>query len=130
MTQAPSANVNDPAGAAAALVQDVQLPEAADTGAKVPGDKMDILLDTTIEITAYLGQAQMPARDLLQLGPGAVVRLERQLGEPVDLILNGIRFATGHMVVVGEQLGIRIKEVLTGPTGEAPPAQAPPAPQA
>jgi flagellar motor switch protein FliN/FliY len=64
----------------------------------------------------------MAARDLLQLGPGAVVTLDRQVGEPVDLILNGVRFATGHLVVVGDQLGIRIKDILASPAPPAAPA--------
>jgi flagellar motor switch protein FliN/FliY len=121
MTQAPVADTEPQAAAAQPTVEvhDAQLPEAFDTGAKAPGGQMDILLETTIEISAWLGDARMPARDLLQLGPGAVVTLDRQAGEPVDLILNGIRFATGHVVVVGDQLGIRIKEVFACPSGGA-----------
>jgi len=119
MTQAPSIHTDlEPQGAVE--VHDAKLPEAVDTGAKAPGGQMNILLDTTIEVTANLGDAKMPARDLLQLGPGAVVILDRQAGEPVDLIVNSVRFATGHLVVVGDQLGIRINEVLACPAG--PPA--------
>jgi flagellar motor switch protein FliN/FliY len=96
-------------------VRAVDLPNATDTGARVPGGQLDILLDTTVEIIARLGEARMPARQLLELGPGAVVRLEKMAGEPVELILNGICFAKGNLVVVGDQLGIRIRDIMSAP---------------
>jgi flagellar motor switch protein FliN/FliY len=52
---------------------------------------------------------------VLELGPGAVVTLDRVAGEPVDLILNGECFATGNLVVVGDRLGVRIREILSLP---------------
>ena len=51
-------------------------------------------------------------RELLEMGPGSVLKLDRQVGEPIDLFLRGVRFATGHLVVVGDHLGVRIKEIL------------------
>jgi flagellar motor switch protein FliN/FliY len=117
MTQLPPEPVEPETATppAAVEVQEARLPEAVDTGARVPQGQFDILMDTTVEITAILGDARMPARDLLQLGPGAVVKLEKQAGEPVDLILNGVRFARGTLVVVGDRLGIRIREILATP---------------
>jgi flagellar motor switch protein FliN len=75
-------------------------------------------------VTASLGEARLVAREFLRLGPGAVVALSRQAGEPVDLVVNGVRFATGDLVVVGEQLGIRIREILSPAEagGPVPPA--------
>jgi flagellar motor switch protein FliN/FliY len=111
------------AGAAPAVeVHTVDLPNATDTGARVHAGQLDILLDTTVEITARLGDARMPARQLLELGPGAVVRLEKMAGEPVELILNGACFAKGNLVLVGDQLGIRIREILSAPAAAGPPA--------
>jgi len=103
-------------------VRAVDLPNAIDTGARVPGGQLDILLDTTVEITARLGEARMPARQLLELGPGAVVRLEKMAGEPVELILNGVCFAKGSLVVVGDQLGIRIRDIFSAPGAKPPQA--------
>lgn len=128
MTQAPTAEMEPMVESmdapetptppkAAVEVKPVELPEAFDTGARVPGGQLDILMETEVEITANLGDAQLPAREVLQLGPGAVVTLNKQTGEPVDLIMNGVRFATGNLVVVGDQLGIRIREVLAPPAG-------------
>ena len=117
MTQLPNESAEPQAAPAAASVevQDAQLPEAVDNGARVPGGQFDILLDTTVEITAHLGDARLAARDLLQLGPGGVVKLDRQAGEPIDLILNGVCFARGSLVVVGDRLGVRIREILAAP---------------
>jgi flagellar motor switch protein FliN len=122
MTQLPSEAVEPQAAAPAPQVdvQDAQLPEAVDTGARVPPGQFDILMDTVVEVTAYLGEARMSARDLLQLGPGAVVKLEKQAGEPIDLVLNGARFAQGTLVVVGDRLGIRIREIFATPGGQNP----------
>ena len=103
-------------------VRPVTLPSATDTGARVAGGQLDILLETAVEITAKLGEARMPARQLLELGPGAVVRLEKMAGEPVDLILNGVCFARGNLVTVGDQLGIRIRDILSAPGSAPPPA--------
>jgi len=94
-------------------VSEVELPEAIDTGARAPAGQIDVILDTSVTITATFGEVQMPARDILQVGPGAVIQLNRVAGEPMDLFMNGIRFATGQLVLVGEQLGVRIKEILT-----------------
>lgn len=89
-----------------------ELPEAVSQPGKVSGGQIDILLDSTMSVSACLGEAELPVRELLQLGPGSVVKLERQVGQPVDLYLRGIKFAAGTLVVVGDQLGVRIKEIL------------------
>jgi flagellar motor switch protein FliN len=89
-----------------------ELPEAVARPGKAGGGQIDILLDTTMSVSACLGEAELPVRELLQLGPGAVVKLQRQVGQPVDLYLRGIKFATGNLVVVGDQLGVRIKDIL------------------
>ena len=96
----------------AVAVADAQLPEAVDSGDRSGGGQIDILMDATMSISARLGEAEISVRELLQVGPGAVLKLDRQVGEPIDLFLRGIKFATGHLVVVGEQLGVRIKEIL------------------
>jgi len=104
---------------AAVAVADAHLPEAVDSGDRSGGGQIDILLDATMSISARLGEAEISVRELLQVGPGAVLKLDRQVGEPIDLFLRGIKFATGHLVVVGEQLGVRIKEILSQDPGGA-----------
>jgi flagellar motor switch protein FliN/FliY len=93
-------------------VQEAELPEVADTGARGPGGQVDILLDTTVPVSACLGQAEIEVRRLLNLGKGSVVTLDTPVGEPVDLYLRGIKFASGQLVVVGDRLGVRIQEII------------------
>ena len=112
-------------GVGAVEAHEAELPEAQEGQVRSTGGQLDILLDTTMEIAVRLGQTQMPARELIQLGPGSVVALDRRAGEPVDLLLRGVPFATGRLVVVGEQLGVKIEQIL--PAGEAADRQEGPA---
>jgi len=102
----------DAQDAAAVEVHQADLPEAPAQTVTAPGGQIDILLDTTMEVAVHLGQVAMPARQLVQLGPGSVLTLDKRAGEPVDLLLRGIKFATGKLVVVGEQLGVKIEQIL------------------
>ena len=77
------------------------------------GSQIDILLDTVMPVSVRLGQVSMPVRELLQLGPGSVLKLDKQAGEPVDVFLRNVKLATGHLVVVGDQLGIRLKDIFS-----------------
>ncbi len=111
-----------PQDTAGVAVSEAELPEAADSGARVEGGQIDILLDTSVQVTARLGEAEANIRDLLQFGPGSVLRLDRKVGEPVDLYIRGIHFATAKMVVVGDQLAVRISEILPSVSDAAAPS--------
>ncbi len=112
-TQEPPADADaDAAGDAAVEAQEAELPQAEPSQADAPAGQMDLLLDATVSVSARLGQVEMEIGELLQLGPGSVVKLDRQAGEPVDLFLRGVRFATGRLMVVGERLGVQIQEIL------------------
>jgi len=93
-------------------VHEAEPPQAAEGVVESPGGQIDILLDATMQVAARLGQAELKVRDLLQMGPGSVLPLDKQVGQPVELYLRGIKFATGMLVVVGDRLGVRIKEIL------------------
>ena len=128
MAKAPATDTEPEADAGtkadAVEVQEAELPEAAEGAAGTGAGQIDLLLETTVPITVHLGQAEMTVGELLKVGPGSVILLDKQAGQPVDLFLRGARFATGHLVVVGEQLGVRIKEVLSsgdGRTGQGAP---------
>jgi flagellar motor switch protein FliN/FliY len=73
---------------------------------------MDILMDVQLELTVELGHASVPVREVLQLGPGAIVKLDKLAGEPVDVLVNGKLIARGEVVVVDETFGIRIAELV------------------
>ena len=100
------------AEAPAVEVQDAQLTDAQPQASGGGGGQIDILLSTAVPVSATLGDVMVEVRQVLQLGQGSVIKLDRRLGEPIDLYLRGIKFATGHLVVVGDHLGVRIKEIL------------------
>lgn len=73
---------------------------------------MDLLLDVHLELSVELGRAKMPVKEVLQLGPGAVVELNKLGGEPVDILVNGRPIARGEVVVVDENFGVRVTEIV------------------
>jgi len=99
-------------------VREVDLPPAAAAGRGGGQRQIDILLDSSLVVSATLGETKVLIRDLLQAGPGTVITFDRNVGEPVDLYLSGVHFATGQMVVVGDHLGVRIAEILNPPPPE------------
>lgn len=109
-TQAPQAPAPD---ASAVEVHDPVLAQVVDQAGPTGGGQIDLLLDATMPVTVQLGQVDLPVRTLMQMGPGSVITMPKQVGEPLDLCLKGVRFATGYLVVVGNQMGVRIKEVVS-----------------
>jgi flagellar motor switch protein FliN/FliY len=82
-------------------------------GAPVVRGGMEMLHDVEMEVTAELGRTRMSVRDLLSLAPGAVIELDRLAGGPADLLVNGRLIARGEVVVIDENFGIRITEIVT-----------------
>ncbi len=74
-----------------------------------------LLADVNLEVTVELGRVRMKVRDLLQLTDGSVVELDRAAGAPVDVLVNGSIVARGDVVVVDDELGVRITELLRSP---------------
>lgn len=88
--------------------QGVELPELTGSAAPQSARSMDLLLDVELPVTVELGHTQMPIKNILELGVGSVVRLEKVAGEPVDIRVNGKLVARGEVVVVDENFGVRI----------------------
>jgi flagellar motor switch protein FliN/FliY len=80
-----------------------------------PAGETDIalLLDVPLSISVELGRTSLTIRDLLALGQGSILQLDRHAGEPVDVLVNGKRLARGEVVVIDEDFGIRVTEVVT-----------------
>lgn len=74
--------------------------------------KMRILSDVEMTVTAELGRAYMTVRELLALTPGSIVELDRVAGTPIDVLVNGTIVARGEVVVVDEEFGVRITEIV------------------
>lgn len=88
-----------------------------DATANLPPN-LDVLLDVPVKLTVELGACQMAMRDVLQLGSGSVVQLDKVADSPVDLFVNQRRIARGEVVVVEDRFGIKITEIL-GPQSPA-----------
>ncbi|MDA8230985.1 MAG: flagellar motor switch protein FliN [Magnetospirillum sp.] len=77
------------------------------------GDKPhDAVYDVSVEVYAVLGTATLPIAQLLKLGRGAVVELDRKVNDPVDLFVNQRRIAKADVVVVEDHLAVTVSEVL------------------
>jgi flagellar motor switch protein FliN len=74
---------------------------------------IDILMEVKLPISIELGRTQMSVRDILDLGPGSVVELDKLAGEPVELLVNSKVIAKGEVVVVDENFGIRVTNLLS-----------------
>jgi flagellar motor switch protein FliN/FliY len=74
---------------------------------------LDLLHGVEMEVTAELGQTRMTVRDLLSLAPGSVVELDRLAGSPADLLVNGRMIGRGEVVVIDENFGIRVTEIIS-----------------
>lgn len=75
------------------------------------GSTRDALDNLEIELGAYIGDAKLTLAELNDLKPDTVLRLDRGLNELVELQLNGVTVATGELVAVGDQFGVRINEI-------------------
>ncbi|HYM54408.1 MAG TPA: flagellar motor switch protein FliN [Solirubrobacteraceae bacterium] len=98
-----------------------------------PGSEADLsrLSDIPMELSVEIGRTHMTVGETLDLRVGSVVTLERLAGETADLLVNGTAIARGEVVVIDEQYGLRVTEILDSQQDGEPPAQAAePAPDA
>ena len=73
-----------------------------------------------VDLSVEIGRARMSVGETLELREGSVVTLDRMAGEPVDLLVNGTPIARGEVVVIDEQFGLRLTQVLAAPVGSEP----------
>lgn len=76
---------------------------------------LDLLLNVSLQVTAELGKCKMNVRDILKLGTGSVVELDRLAGGPVDLLVNNKLVARGEVVAIDDKFGVRITELIDEP---------------
>jgi flagellar motor switch protein FliN len=89
----------------------VTLPTAGTVG--VQRGSLDLLRHVAMEVTVEIGRTRMTVHELLSLHPGEVVELDRAASAPADLLVNGTLIARGEVVVVDEDFGLRISEIVT-----------------
>jgi len=79
---------------------------------KVYDQAMDIVMDVPLSVTVELGRTNKLVREVLDLSPGSVIELDKLAGEPVDILVNGKYIAKGEVVVIDENFGIRITDIV------------------
>lgn len=130
MTDDTTSNQDTPEGefsdAASSPAEEISRPEAADAVADAhPAEfpsaaparsrsriPLERFADVNIEITAEIGRVTIPLGELLQLGEGAVIELDRSVSEPVDVLAQGVRIASGDVVVIDDRFAIQIREIV------------------
>lgn len=80
---------------------------------KAPKRDLDFLLDIPLEISVELGRTKMIINDLLQLGQGSVVELDKPAGDPLEILVNRKLVARGEAVVVNDRFGVRITDIIS-----------------
>ena len=73
---------------------------------------LEALFDVPVQVSAVLGRARMEVGELLRLGPGAVLELDRKVGEAIDIYVNNRLVARGEVVLVEEKLGVTMTEII------------------
>ncbi len=104
--------VSDAAAAAVDAVRTAQVGGAPATVSAGAVRGIEMLHGVDMEVTVELGRARMTVRDLLALSPGEVLELDRAAGSPADLLVNGRLIARGEVVVVDEDFGLRVTEIV------------------
>jgi flagellar motor switch protein FliN len=93
-------------------------PAEAGTLAPDPGansrvaEDLEAVFDVPVKVSAVLGRARMEVGDLLKLGPGAVLELDRKVGEAIDIYVNDRLVARGEVVLVEDKLGVTMTEII------------------
>ncbi len=80
---------------------------------KVSSEKLDLILDIELPVAVSLGKCKMRIKDVLKLGPGSLIELDRSADDYVDLVVNGKVIARGEVVVVESNFALRIKEIVS-----------------
>lgn len=83
------------------------------SGGRDDSSSLELLLDIPLEISVELGRIKMLVKDVLDLGTGSIVEIDKAAGEPMDILVNGRLVARGEVVVIEDNFGVRITEILT-----------------
>lgn len=91
-----------------------RLPDGVTQDRRQPVSADDLLRlnDLPVRVTAVVGRAEMDIGSLLRIEPGAILELDRKIGEPVDILVNDRVVARGEIVVVEDRLGVTMTEIL------------------
>lgn len=112
MAQAMAEEGVDPAVQNAPQPTGFAMPAFTPAGPSADSAEMQLLGDVNVDVRIELGRTRMLVEDVLRLGEGAVVELEKLAGDPVDVYVNGRHVAKGEVLVLNESFCVRVNEVL------------------
>ncbi|MCB1190258.1 MAG: flagellar motor switch protein FliN [Leptospiraceae bacterium] len=104
ISQAPAQNVG---------IKGVAFPSFANAAPPLGGGNLNLLMDVQMSLTVELGRTKMYIKDILGLGEGSIIELDKLAGEPVDLLVNGKLIAKGEVVVIDENFGVRVTDIVS-----------------
>jgi flagellar motor switch protein FliN/FliY len=96
--------------------QEASLAPDSDDASRSAAD-LEAVFDVPVQVSAVLGRARMDVGELLKLGPGAVLELDRKVGEAIDIYINNRLVARGEVVLVEEKLGVTMTEIIKAERG-------------
>lgn len=103
----------NPAPDAASVVARVaDFPELQPKPNTSAAGSLNHLLDVSVSVTAEIGRITLSVAEILKLGHGSVVSLDRPISEPIDLLVQGVPFARGEVVVIDDRFAVRIREIV------------------
>ena len=100
------------AAVAGIVAQVADFPELQAIAKGSDAGSLNQLLDVAVQVTAEIGRTTFSIGDILKFGLGSVVELDRAVSEPIDLLVQGVPFARGEVVVIEDRFAIRIQEIL------------------
>ncbi len=114
VASAPSIPVAPPPAVPNVPVQPVQFaPLQPQAGQAMPDGNFGLIMDVPMQVTVELGRTKKLIRDILELAPGSVIELDKLAGEPVDIFVNTKLIARGEVVVIDENFGVRVTEIVS-----------------
>ena len=105
--EAPPEQKKEPVG-----VSPVQFGQFSEVQQEGPPGNIGMLYDVPLNVTVELGRTRRSVRDILELTQGSIIELDKLAGEPVDVFVNNTLIATGEVVVIEENFGVRITEIV------------------
>jgi flagellar motor switch protein FliN/FliY len=90
---------------------DIAMYEDDDNVARIASD-LEAVFDVPVQVSAVLGRSKMDVSELLKLGPGTVLELDRRVGEAIDIYVNNRLVARGEVVLVEDKLGVTMTEII------------------
>ena len=95
------------------VVQPASFSPLPGAGQSPSNQSIDFLFDVVLQVSVELGRTEMSIRDILNMGQGTVIELNRLAGEPVDILVNGKPIARGEVVVIDDKFGVRVLDVIS-----------------